>query len=628
MINMFLNRWKKVLFWLLYLSVCYQLSRWLFYWNYHTYFKGLNAYSFWKIFIGGFRFDWISIVISNSLLVVYFLIPFSLSRCTSLTKSIITINFIISQFFLLFNFIDIPYFEYIHKRSTADIFFQLGGQTDVITQIPAYIKDYWYWFVIFFTFVYFNFLVMKKIFLIKEKDEVISIKKINWLYYSISVMVVIISSIISIRGGLQRIPLDIVDAGFYAEPSHTVLVLNSPFTIIKSFEQKKLPTLSFFDDKENDQALQLIKHYPFQKMTKRNIVVIILESFSKEYTGLHKKPSFTPFLDSLMLHSMVFENAWSNGTKSIEGIPAILSSIPSWMDNPFINSLYCNNNTQSFPTLLKKEGYFSAFFHGGINGTMNFDAYCYNAGFDKYYGKDEYNNDADFDGYWGIWDEPFLQFVAKKINTFQEPFLASIFTLSSHHPFNVPEQYKTFLPKGTLPIHQSVAYADFSLKKFFQTIQTQPWYKNTLFVITADHTGMSEDAYYSSIAGRYQIPLIIFDPCNTEFQQKQKIIQQIDVLPTVLYLLQYPHSFFSFGNNYFDNTTKHTAVYYENGYYYLANDSVLVSFNNFKAEKVYQYKSNILKEITVPDSSKNNYELQIKRIIQAYNNHLSKNDIP
>lgn len=624
--NVFLNRWKKVLFWLLYLALCYQVSRGLFYWNYHSYFKDLYAYSLLKIFIGGCRFDWVSIVLSNILIIAYFLLPISLSKYQSLFKSILVINFIISQLFLMFNFIDIPYFEFIHKRSTADIFFQLGGQTDVIKQIPAYLRDYWYWFVIYFAFVYLNFLVMRKIFLTKEEE--LSIKKVNWLYYSINVIVVIASSIISIRGGLQRIPLDIVDAGFYAEPSHTVLVLNSPFSIIKSFEQKKLPSLSFFDDKENDRLLKLIKQYPFEKMNKKNIVVIILESFSKEYTGLYKKPSFTPFLDSLMQHSIVFENAWSNGTKSIEGIPAILSSMPSWMDNPFINSLYCNNNTQSFPMLLKKEGYFSAFFHGGINGTMNFDAYSRNARFDRYYGKQEYNNNADFDGYWGIWDEPFLQFAAKEIGTFKEPFFASIFTLSSHHPFNVPDKYKDLLPKGTLPIHQSVAYADLSLKKFFQTIQTQTWYKNTLFVITADHTGMSEDAYYSSIAGRYQIPLIIFDPNHPEFNLQPKIIQQIDVLPTVLYLLQYPCSFFSFGNNYFDTTIQHTAVYYENAYYYLANDSVLVSFNNFKTKKMYQYKNNELKETTVPDSSKNSYALQLKRIIQAYNNHLLKNDIP
>jgi phosphoglycerol transferase MdoB-like AlkP superfamily enzyme len=624
--DVFLNRWKKVLFWLLYLALCYQVSRGLFYWNYHSYFKDLYAYSLLKIFIGGCRFDWVSIVLSNILIIAYFLFPISLSKYQSLSKSILVINFIVSQLFLMFNFIDIPYFEFIHKRSTADIFFQLGGQTEVIKQIPAYLRDYWYWFVIYFVFVYLNFLVMRKIFFTKEEE--LSIKKVNWLYYSINVIVVVTSSIISIRGGLQRIPLDIVDAGFYAEPSHTVLVLNSPFSIIKSFEQKKLPSLSFFDDKENDRSLKLIKQYPFEKMNKKNIVVIILESFSKEYTGLYKKPSFTPFLDSLMQHSIVFENAWSNGTKSIEGIPAILSSMPSWMDNPFINSLYCNNNTQSFPMLLKKEGYFSAFFHGGINGTMNFDAYSRNARFDKYYGKQEYNNAADFDGYWGIWDEPFLQFVAKEIGTFKEPFFASIFTLSSHHPFNVPDKYKDLLPKGTLPIHQSVAYADLSLKKFFQTIQTQTWYKNTLFVITADHTGMSEDAYYSSIAGRYQIPLIIFDPSHPEFNLQPKIIQQIDVLPTVLYFLQYPHPFFSFGNNYFDTTIQHTAVYYENAYYYLANDSVLVSFNNFKTEKVYQYKNNELKETTVPDSSKNSYELQLKRIIQAYNNHLLKNDIP
>lgn len=597
---------------------------------YHfDYFKNINFSEMVKILRGGLRFDWVVITIGNALLILILLLPYPFSKNKWILKSILFITFVIIHIFLLFNLADIPYFSFIHKRSTADLFFQLGGQTDIIKQIPAYIKDYWFLFILYIVIVVFNYKIFKRLFhsIFNENTFSFEIKKIH--YYSIFLVLIVSLSIISIRGGIQRIPLDIVDAGFYAEPNYTALVINTPFSIIKSFEQQQLTPYTFFNDVENTKQLNLVKKYPFDKMQTKNIVIIILESFSKEYTKLSGKKSYTPFLDSLMSHAIVFENAWSNGTKSIEGIPAVISSIPSWMNNPYINSLYCNNSTHSLPLLLKKEKYFSAFFHGGINGTMNFDAYAVQAGFNKYYGKNEYNNNNDFDGYWGIWDEPFLQYTAQEITKFSEPFLACIFTLSSHHPFNVPEKYKNILPSGDFPIQQSIAYADLSLSKFFQKIKTTKWYKNTLFVITADHTGISSDPYYSSIAGRYQIPLLIFTPEKNENVICKSIIQQIDILPTILYLLHYPHSFFSFGNNYFDSTITHTSVFYENGYYYLANDSILISTKefNFNIEKIWDYRNQQLKEIDLDANIKNKLETQIKRIVQAYNNTLIKNNI-
>lgn len=597
---------------------------------YHfDYFQNINFSAMVKILRGGLRFDWVVITIGNALLILILLLPYPFSKNKWILKSILFITFVIIHIFLLFNLADIPYFSFIHKRSTADLLFQLGGQTDIIKQIPAYIKDYWFLFILYIVIVVFNYKIFKRLFhsIVNENTFSFEIKKIH--YYSIFLVLIVSLSIISIRGGIQRIPLDIVDAGFYAEPNYTALVINTPFSIIKSFEQQQLTPYTFFNDVENTKQLNLVKKYPFDKMQTKNIVIIILESFSKEYTKLSGKKSYTPFLDSLMSHAIVFENAWSNGTKSIEGIPAVISSIPSWMNNPYINSLYCNNSTHSLPLLLKKEKYFSAFFHGGINGTMNFDAYAVQAGFNKYYGKNEYNNNNDFDGYWGIWDEPFLQYTAQEITKFSEPFLACIFTLSSHHPFNVPEKYKNILPSGDLPIQQSIAYADLSLSKFFQKIKTTKWYKNTLFVITADHTGISSDPYYSSIAGRYQIPLLIFTPEKNENVICKSIIQQIDILPTILYLLHYPHSFFSFGNNYFDSTITHTSVFYENGYYYLANDSILISTKefNFNIEKIWDYRNQQLKEIDLDTNIKNKLETQIKRIVQAYNNTLIKNNI-
>ncbi len=595
---------------------------------YYEHFKNLTISHLWRIFIGGSRFDWVVIIIGNALLILLFLLPLSLIKHRKVFFILSYFSFVIVQLMLLLNLADIPYYTFIHKRSTFDLFFQLAGQTDVLKQIPAYWRDYWYFFLLFFVLIFVNHRIYRRLINhLKEQPHFVFSNLKNIFIYSIVVIGTIGLSVISIRGGLQRIPLDIVDAGFYAESEHTALVLNTPFSIIKSLEQKKLHTYHFFDDTENTQYLHQVKHYSFEAMRKKNIVIIILESFSKEYTALGNRKSYTPFLDSLMQHSIVFENCWSNGTKSIEGIPAILSSMPSWMDNPFINSLYCNNKTFSLPVLLKRENYFSVFFHGGVNGTMNFDAYAKQAGFDKYFGKNEYANNKNFDGFWGVWDEPFLQFVAQKLTQFPQPFLVSIFTLSSHHPFNVPDKYKDILPKGSLPIHKCIAYTDWALRKFFQTIQQEQWYKNSVFILTADHTGMSEDPYFSSIVGRYQIPLLIFDTQNPNPQIEKNVIQQIDILPTLLYLLKYPHSFFSFGNNYYDRKINHWALFYEGGNYYLANDSVIHFFKHLSYQKSLDYRNQSIKETTLQTFQQKQCEELLKRIIQSYNNRLVNNNI-
>src|SRR5690606_32331919 len=133
-----------------------------------------------------------------------------------------------------------------------------------------------------------------------------------------------------------------------------------------------------------EKALQYInpkKKYPSGQFQKKNVVVIILESFSKEYTGLGGRESFTPFLDSLMNKSRVFSNAFANGLTSAAGIPAILSGMPSLLDEPFTTSAYGTNKLPSIPQLLKDMGYQTAFYHGGTNGTMSFDIYASNAGF-------------------------------------------------------------------------------------------------------------------------------------------------------------------------------------------------------------------------------------------------------
>ena len=194
------------------------------------------------------------------------------------------------------------------------------------------------------------------------------------------------------------------------------------------------------------------------RFNKKNVVVLIVESFGREYSGYFNNSrthaltqsrtqyvSYTPFFDSLASHSLTFRYSFANGRKSIDGMPSILSSIPMFVE-PFFTTPASLNDISGIAGLLADEGYSSAFFHGAENGSMGFQAFARTTGFQRYYGRDEYDADArfggdnDFDGTWAIWDEPFLQYYALTMSDMKEPFVTAVFTASS-----TAHQYATML---------------------------------------------------------------------------------------------------------------------------------------------------------------------------------------
>jgi phosphoglycerol transferase MdoB-like AlkP superfamily enzyme len=530
---------------------------------------------------------------------------------------------ICNAIFILLNIIDVAYFPFIKKRSTADLFKQVGGQTDLSTLLPQYLKEYWLLLIIYFVLIFLTIKAYKKI-----KPNVVQysydLKSISILSLSFLISATLV--IIGIRGGVQRIPLDVVDAARYANPKYISLLVNSPFTIIKSLEKEELKEIEFdFGNRQINNLYDPIQHFDNDTTLKDNVVIIILESFSKEYTKLGNSKSYTPFFDSIMDHSLVFTNAFSNGHKSIEGIPAILSSMPSFMENPFINSAYADNQYNSLAGLLKKEGYSTAFFHGGTNGTMNFDSYAIQAGYDNYYGRKEYNNDEDFDGFWGIWDEPFFKYSIDKMNQMKEPFHSTIFTLSSHHPYVIPSQYKNKFPKGHLENHESVGYGDYALRTFFEHAKKQKWYKNTLFVLLADHCSISNHPFFSNNVGQFSIPVMFYKPDNSLTGKYDAVFQQSDVMPSILDHIGYSNAAFCFGNSY-RKTNNRYALYFANSSHYLVNDSLAFVFFDFKLNSVFNYKSDsLLKYNLLSKANYNSEELYFKAYIQTYNNSIINN---
>jgi phosphoglycerol transferase MdoB-like AlkP superfamily enzyme len=593
-------------------------------------FTGITASDVSASLFYGLRFDLITATIVNALFI--FLITFPVSffqfKIFRTTLKIIFISTNLAA--LALNMVDMAYFPYTLRRSTADTFSFFFEKNDAGSLLPLFLKDFWYLFVIFFLFLIFLNLfykiIEKKILVdyLQEENNLktISIKSLNFL-------LIIGLSILSIRGGTQLIPIGIIDAGNFVKPQCVPLVLNTPFCIIKSGVLHILPEKNYMNEKEATTLINPIKKYNYADadFKNKNVIIIILESFSKEFTKLGHRKSYTPFLDSLMDNSFVYTNAFSNGKRSIEGIPAIVASLPSF-DIDYISTVYSNDKIMSLASTLKTKGYYSSFFHGGTNGTMNFNGFCGSAGYDSYFGRNEYNNEKDYDGNWGIWDEPFLQRFAQELDKQQEPFLSTVFTLSSHHPFIVPDKYKSKFPEGKMPIQKCIAYTDYALQQFFNSAKKSKWFANTLFVFVADHTGPSENPVFANSYGNYQIPIFFYEPKSGLKGSNNNVAQQLDIMPTVLDLLHYNQPFFSFGNNLNDTTQNNNrfAINYYNGVYQYFDNEEMLQFNAEKIVSIYRYKTDSTLNVNLINDEHPS-DKKIKAFIQEYNNCIIHNQL-
>ncbi|MBE9468271.1 MAG: sulfatase-like hydrolase/transferase [Bacteroidetes bacterium] len=585
------------------------------------------------MFFYGIRFDISAIVYTNVLIIILHVIPgnFKNRNIYQLISKILFV--VVNSITLATNFIDSKFFEFEEKRLTSDIFSPVWLGKDTAELMPQLIHDYWYiilsWLISVFILIYFYPKIKQ------TKEEFYKGRSNAVMFISQSVICIFLLAIATLfaRGGFQLKPLRIITAAKYANSNNVSLVLNSPFTLLKTIGKKEIKQENYYSEEELNKIFNPVRQYKnnssFRKM---NVVVFILESFGKEYVGsLNNNKGYTPFLDSLISKSLVFDYAFANGKKSIEAVPSVLASIPALMNNPFITSNYSSNKINSLASILNKEGYYTSFFHGGNNGTMGFDNFAMMADVQDYYGRNEYDQEGDYDGNWGIFDEPYLQYYARKLSEFQKPFFSCMFTLSSHHPYTIPKKHEGKFKKGKLINEQSISYADYSLKQFFETASKLPWYKNTLFVFTADHTAQAYNKVYKNKLGRYSIPIIYFCSSDTSLKgRNHTITQQADIMPSVLDYLDYNKKFIAYGNSVFDTTADHYAVNYKNGIYQFVNDDYTLLHDGNKIVGLYNIKTDKLLANDLETTSKKiaiKLEKKLKAIRQSYNNRLINNEL-
>ena len=606
--------------------VFYFFARVLFYFYNSNMIIIESVHEFFYLCFIGLTFDTSAILYANVLFILISLIPFKNINNDKFQKRIMILYFSTNLIAYSTNFFDFIYYRFSQSRLTTRVFDILENETNKMALAGSFIYNYWHVFIFFFLLVYVWIYLYKKI-------EITHVKPIYdlkfYIFSTLSSLFIVFVCVIGVRGGIGNAtrPINMVDAHrFVKKGIHADFVLNSPFSFIRTFNKNFFKKKNFMDPSKVNQVLNPIKKVNDSVYSQPNVMILVMESFGREYIGAFNKKrnienyvSYTPFLDSLSTNSMIFTNAFANGRQSIEALPSILASVPSFKI-PFTSSPYANQEIQSLVSVFNEKGYTTSFFHGAPNGSMGFLGLSNILKFDNYFGKNEFNDNSLYDGFWGIWDEPFLQYVNNTTSKLKEPFFSTFFSLSSHEPFYVPEKYEGVFPKGDVQMHQVIGYSDNALRKFFESAKKEPWFENTIFIITADHTNQFWYPYYSAPVNRFSIPVLFYHPNNSLKGENDVLMQQMDIFPSLIDLLGYDKSLNTWGRSVFSGLGQPFSINYSGTVYHFSMNKFTLVFDGNEVIGVYDIddywlENNIINDKTIDF---NKEEIYLKAFIQDY----------
>ncbi|WP_343644229.1 LTA synthase family protein, partial [Chryseobacterium sp.] len=536
--------------------VFYQIARLLFWYFNKDLIKVDSVSEYIKLAFHGTAFDTTAILYVNALFILLSLLPLVINTKKTFQKVLFWLYFITNGIAYAMNFGDFIYYKFSQARLTSAVFQVAEHESNVSKVLMISIGQHP------FVLIWYMILMILWVFLYK-KVKVEEVKPLKLLPYFITSIITLCITAVLVVGGIRgdfkhsTRPINMVDATrFVTNPLQGNMVLNSTFSFFRTLNTNNFKEVHFVSEKDIEEYVQPYKVYDRKVEKRPNIVIFIVESFGREYSGAFNKDknikdyvSYTPFMDSLATQSLIFPNTFANGRQSIHGMSSVLAGIPSLTD-AFTGSPYSNQKIQSIVSVCNDLGYDTSFYHGAPNGSMGFLGFGNILGFKHYFGKTEYNHDEDFDGMWAVWDEPFLQYFAKNVGK-KQPFMTTVFTASSHHPFKIPEKYNGKFKKGKIEMHEPIQYTDYAIKKYFETAKKQPWFNNTIFVFTGDHTNQVYYPEYEKAMNRYAVPLIFYSP-NPEYQLKgvsQEIAQQADIYPTLADLIGYNKPIRSWGRS-------------------------------------------------------------------------------
>ena len=540
-----------------------------------------------KSFIMGVRFD---IVISGYILILPTLIFLTLELIGFKSKSI-------KQFFFYWIYIlftiaftvstaDIPYFNQFYDRFSVGAFEWMESYKIVISMIFQEPK-YFLFIIPFILLEIVFYILLKKIF--EQENET---QKINFFLNTFVSLIFLAIVFLGIRGRIEeKSPIRIGTAYFSNNSFLNKLGLNPSFTLIRSYLDSKDEdnrVVKFMDDKLAIEMAIAREVQPDTLLSAQpNVVLIIMESMSaakmKRYGSTEE---LTPFLDSLSHNSIYFENIYTAGKHTFNGIFSTLFSFPALYRQ---HSMKTNNQYDGISTSLLKNGYSTTYFTTHDSQFDNIEGFLRSNNFQNVISQSDYPV-SEVKTTLGVPDDFMFRFSIPKINELSErenPFFVTFMTTSDHSPFYVPEYFQ---PKAKAIESQIVQYADWSLQQFIQLASKEAWFNNTIFVFVADH-GAAIDAKYDISLNYFHTPLIIYAPELFKANEvHQKIGSQIDVYPTVMGLIKQKYVNNTLGIDLLNEERKFTIINDDDKVGILDTDYLCIMKNNGAKLELYKYK--------------------------------------
>jgi phosphoglycerol transferase MdoB-like AlkP superfamily enzyme len=587
----------------------------------------------------GLRFDITAVVYFNLIFIVLRILPFNFTTNKICLRFSDFIYYITNALMLIINLGDIPYFRFTGSRMRWNSLVEMTTDSNIFGIIASYFSGYWW------AFVLIGIVIAILIFLYHR----VTIAKVRYKVWQRIVLFALLGAagFLGMRGRVGHgLPLAIADASWNIRTAPQInAVLNSPFCVLRSINKNNdLPRYDFFTEEQlatQRNALHKGSGVPYQQ---KNIFLIVIESGGQIWLDSlnivkgDSKRNIMPFLDSLTTKSFVCQHTITTGVRSIEGISAILGGFPTFEPFVYMLSPYNNNTLDAPAALLHKDGYNTMFYYGCGRGSFNIDQMAHACGFETTVDRDTYDNDDDYDGSWGIYDHAMIEYAIKDIANYDKskPFFATWFSITSHGPFNTPDNWQAdnYKYPNTRPEH-GIEYTYRALRHLFELAKREPWYDNTIFVITGDHgcrdlIGTKYDTPYI----KNHIPFIIYTPDGSIKPEiiNDRVMAQFDIPATVLSLLGYDKDYISIGTDIRDLTSDHYGIILANNQYLIIGTQYTVALNASTLEVDNVYDITVDQTLVSPLVKYNISEVQkmqswAKALVQDTNNRLIDNKL-
>jgi phosphoglycerol transferase MdoB-like AlkP superfamily enzyme len=429
-----------------------------------------------------------------------------------------------------------------------------------------------FWIAVLFlaTYIGFCFLFIREIrrtiqFQQSERDKLLS---------SVSIVLFLGLLIIPMRGGLQLAPLNQSSVYFSTNNYANQSAINAPWNFMENVVAKSAATSNpyvYMDSTEAkktvDSLLSASGTYTTQLTTKRpNIILIVWESFTeKAIHYLIDGQLVTPRFNELRQEGLYFSHVYASGDRTDKGLPAVLSGYPAMNNTSVIRIPTKVRNLTVLPQLFKQQGYHATFYYGGEPEFANIKSYLLYGGFDPIVDINSFSK-KDQNSKWGAHDGVVAQRLYGDLKKMPQPFFVGWLTLSSHEPYEIPTTPAFKGSDFTSKFLSALHYTDEVLYQFIQQCKQQPWWGNTLIVITGDHGHPLPDT--KNREDNFKIPMLwLGGAVANKGDSVTKIVSQIDLARTLAAQTVGQEERFPFSKNIFDSTTKQWAFFaFNNGF--------------------------------------------------------------